>query len=92
MDFVAQNHPKWSGRQVVEKLHRLSKFSSLRNKGLAGHGFKGIGKPDLETAWGRDPDTIVPFLETIYQALFEQNVSASPYTDVNALIHKILAS
>lgn len=91
-DFFTRNDhaaiPLWP---AVEKLHRLSGVADLRNKGLAGHGFQGIGKEDLDAAWGEDADGILPLMEQVFQALFGYPVGDSPYDGLNEVLLKLLA-
>jgi len=85
--FFTQSDPAWSRQQmVVDDLLRLSSVSDLRNRGLAGHGFEGIGRPDLEEAFGEPPESIVPHLKRIYERIFGEPVGESPYDEANALI------
>ncbi|MFQ6102120.1 MAG: hypothetical protein ACE5OS_12925 [Anaerolineae bacterium] len=92
VDCFVRHDPKWAAlRPVVIDIHRLSAVAALRNKGLAGHGFQGIGKEDLDRAFGKDADQIVPFLEQIYTGLFDHPVGPDPYETVNALICERLA-
>jgi hypothetical protein len=84
--FVAGGEPWGYLEGAVENLHRLSRVANLRNRGLAGHGFQGIGREDLRAAFGDDPDRIVPLLEAVYAEIFGQDVGESPYEAVNELI------
>lgn len=87
VNFFVDNEPTWADRrEVMDGLYRLSSFGSLRNKGLAGHSFQGIGKPDLTAAFEEDADHIVPLLETIYTGLFGVDLPEDPYAAANALI------
>lgn len=92
-DFFTRNDPAAIPlRPVVEDLHRLSVVADLRNKGLAGHGFQGIGKEDLDAALGEDADGIFPLLERVYQALFGRPVGDSPYDELNKMVLSLLSS
>lgn len=92
VDFFVQRGDPWVELgDPVEKLHRLSAVAELRNKGVAGHGFQGIGREDLEDAFGEDPDAIVPLLEDIYAAIFHTQLGRTPYQAVNVLIRDLLS-
>lgn len=92
VEFFVERDPDWAFLSgVVEDVHRLSSLARLRNKGLAGHGFQGIGREDLEAAWGEDPDRILSLLEEIYAAVFDRPVGPSPYETVNRFIRDCLA-
>lgn len=91
VDFFVQHSEEWAGFETtVVDLHRLSRVARLRNKGLAGHGFEGIGQGDLREAFGDDPSQIIPFLEQIYSELFDANLERGPYESVNDLILNVL--
>jgi len=93
VDFFTQHDPHWTGlRSVVESTHRLSAVAKLRNKGLAGHGFVGIGKEDLDQQFGGDADQIIPLLRQIYEAIFGQPVKPNPYVAINGLLSELLAA
>jgi hypothetical protein len=89
--FVASGGPWAHLEDPVRGLHRLSALARLRNKGLAGHGFEGIGRDDLRAAFGGDADRIVPLLDEIYGAVFDRSLPESPYEAVNELILALLA-
>ncbi len=87
VDFYVDTDASWEHLDdLVAKLFRLSAFGGLRNRGLAGHGFRGIGKPDLTKVFDEDADQVVPLLETIYADLFDRPLGESPYVAVNRLI------
>jgi hypothetical protein len=87
VDYYVQHDPQWDHwRSTADDLHALSTVSELRNKGLSGHGFKGIGRPDLEAAFGGSLDTLLDHLAHIYAALFDQTPGTDPYAAVNELI------
>jgi len=93
VDFYVDVDPDWREKtQAVSGLHRLSTVAQLRNKGIAGHDFKGIGKPNLEEAFGEPAENIVPLLEQVYEQVFGRPVSESPYDAVNALILDLLGT
>ncbi len=92
VNFFVQRHRQWSKYQpTVDAFYQLSKVAGLRNKGLAGHGFQGIGKQDLDNAWGKDADTILSSLVNMYEDLFDQPIGPNPYAAVNGLILDLLA-
>lgn len=93
VDYFVQHDAQWTHwRQVAGDIHRLSSVAQLRNKGLAGHGFQGIGKQDLSEAFDDDADHILPLLEKIYNAVFEREIGANPYDAANDLIREILSA
>ncbi len=90
VDFFVQSDPAWTGwRTVAQDLHRLSALADLRNKGLAGHGFEGIGREDLEAAFGQPPDTLPVFLDGLLTALFDQDPGPDPYQAVNEVLTRL---
>ncbi len=91
VDFFIANDPSWKPlHQTVHDLHSLSRVSQLRNKGLAGHGFQGIGREDLAEAFDDDPDEIAPLLKKIYGHIFGYAPGPSPYEGVNELLGSLL--
>ena len=92
VDHFVQHNPEQAALQpVVNDIHRLSSVAALRNKGVAGHGFEGIGKEDLDRAFGDDADRIISSLRQIYAGLFDHPVGPDPYETINALICELLA-
>lgn len=75
---------RWRG--TVQALHKLSAVADLRNKGVAGHGFDGIGKKDISQAYGDTPEVLLRDLNTIYQEVFERAPGPNPYDAINILI------
>jgi len=93
VNFFVDNDPSRREKaEAADGLHRLSSVADLRNRGLAGHGFRGIGRPDLEEAFGEPAEYIVPLLERVYGEMFGKPVGASPYDAANALILGLLGS
>jgi hypothetical protein len=91
VDFYVETEEAWAEMgETVQKLRRLSSVARLRNKGLAGHGFEGIGRADLAEAFDDSPDEIVPLLEAVYVSIFNRPVDESPYDAVNAMIEDLL--
>ena len=81
---------KWHG--AVTRLHRLSAVADLRNKGVAGHGFDGIGEEDITQAYGGTPDVLLQDLRATYQDVFGHEPGANPYDAINDLILKLIQS
>ncbi|MFZ4816432.1 MAG: hypothetical protein ACOYL5_17990 [Phototrophicaceae bacterium] len=75
---------------TLELIFRLSGVADLRNKGIAGHGFEGFGKDDLEESYGDSVETLLNNLSVIYSAVFEMELPPSPYDQVNTLIRQLL--
>ncbi len=89
--FFIETDPQWRPMApIAQKLHRLSSVANLRNAGLAGHGFQGIGKQDLDRAFGEDSASIVPMLEETYEDMFGQSVGPSPYSTINQRLYALL--
>ncbi len=88
--FIARGEPWDRLRAAVDALHRLSSVADLHHKGLAGHGFEGISRTDLEHEFGQDPDRIVLLLEEIYNTLFTAELGDSAYETLNGLILGLL--
>lgn len=88
--FVARGEPWAHLVEPVRELHRLSSVAHLRNRGLAGRGFEGIGRSDLEDAFGQNPNQIVPLVEEIYEAIFTAELGENPYEALNQLILSFL--
>jgi len=90
-EFFAEHAPEWAkARSLLKRIERISDVARLRNKGLAGHGFEGVGLEDLERAFGDGPDTIISHLEDIYAAVFEQVIGSSPYETINEVVVELL--
>lgn len=82
---------QWSAwRDVADQLFRLSSVADLRNRGIAGHGFEGIGREDLETAYGHPAEHILDDLQDIFEAVFADRPGPDPYDTVNTLIKGLL--
>jgi hypothetical protein len=91
VDYFVQHVPDWTVlKTIVPEIHRLSRVARLLNKGLAGHGFEGIGRQDLAVAFGDEADRIISVVEDIYTTVFEAPLDASPYDRVNDLILELL--
>lgn len=91
VDYFVQNVPEWSHWQgVADQLHALSAVADLRNSGLAGHGFRGIGETDIEDAFGGTAADLLACLTTIYETIFEDAPGDDPYAAVNALLDAIV--
>lgn len=91
VDFFMQASTEWQKwQQAVISLHQLSNVADLRNKGLAGHGFRGIGLTDVEDQYGQPASTMIEDLKKIYDATFGQSVGQSPYTALNNMVLAML--
>jgi len=91
MDFFVQTRDPWKRWHTsAQQLHRLSAVADLRNKGVSGHGFDGIGQDDLEQAYRQPVGTLLADLRAIYEALFEQPPGPNPYDAINALILELI--
>ncbi len=77
-------------RQVADKIFRFSRVADLRNKGVAGHGFDGIGQEDLEAAYGAGEDVLIENLRQIYEALYGSPPAEDPYIAINTLILSLI--
>lgn len=78
---------KWKHwRGTVQALHKLSAVADLRNKGVVGHGFDGIGEEDVSQAYGSTPEVLLQDLNAIYQDVFKRAAGHNPYDAINALI------
>ncbi|MEW6578012.1 MAG: hypothetical protein AB1435_02340 [Chloroflexota bacterium] len=87
VDFFVQTQKSWKcWHASAQQLHRLSAVADLRNKGVSGHGFDGIGQDDLEQAYAAPVDKLLDDLRAIYEALFKQPPGPNPYDAINALI------
>jgi hypothetical protein len=92
VDYFVTNEAAWHRwRASAEALHSLSKVADLRNKGLAGHGFRGIGKQDVENAFGGPYEKMVETLVAIFASLFGRSPQTSPYDAVNELVLRLVA-
>jgi len=91
VEYFVQHDPAWDNqRATVEKLFTLSRVADLRNKGLAGHGFDGIGLEDLEEAYAGSAESLLEQLRTIYTGIFGKPPSEDPYQAINALLVEII--
>lgn len=91
VDFFVQTRDPWKGWHGASKqLHRLSAVADLRNKGISGHGFDGIGQDDLEQAYEQPVEVLRQDLESIYEALFGQLPGPNPYDAINAVILELV--
>jgi hypothetical protein len=90
VDFYVRDAAWSQRREAAAKIHRLSRLAKLRNKGISGHGFEGVGKADLDVAFDDDAEHIVPHLEEIYQAVFDHPLGDNPYERINTLCRDLL--
>lgn len=87
VDFFVQTQARWKHWHTCTKqLFQLSDVADLRNKGISGHGFDGIGQDDLELAYRKPIDTLLGDLKAIYEAIFAHPPGPNPYDAINALI------
>lgn len=87
VDFFVQTQARWKHWHTCTKqLFRLSDVADLRNKGISGHGFDGIGQDDLEKAYEKSIDALLADLHAIYEAIFAHPPGPNPYDAINALI------
>ena len=87
--FVRQEvWKRWRG--AAEQIHRFSSVADLRNRGIAGHGFEGIGRADLEDAYGKDVQTLLADMEQAYESIFGQPPGENPYDIVNDLLGELI--
>lgn len=87
VDYFIQQ-PGWTHWQgTTEKIFRLSSVADLRNKGIAGHGFEGISRKDIEDAYGDNSEQLIAHLKEIYNDVFpEAAIGDNPYDTINKLI------
>lgn len=91
VEYFVEHEPRWKHRRaVVDRLFSLSAVADLRNKGLSGHGFNGIGREDLEAALGDSADALLDLLRRIYTEIFDVPPGEDPYQAVNTLLVKII--
>ena len=67
-------------------------MAELRNRGLSGHGFRGIGRFHVEEAYGATIDELLEQLEEIYRMLFQRRVEDSPYAVLNEVLQQLIWS
>lgn len=91
VEYFVEHDPRWKHlRAVVDRLFSLSAVADLRNKGLSGHGFNGIGREDLEAALGDSAAALVDRLRRIYTEIFEVEPGEDPYRAVNTLLVELI--
>lgn len=90
VDFYVTK-PDWAHwQEATEKLFALSEVADLRNKGISGHGFEGIGQEDLERDYGADMDTLLNDITQIHNVVFNTQIGDNPYIAINALIRDLI--
>lgn len=93
VDFFVTYDAQWHEWQhTALRLHALSKVAELRNRGLSGHGFRGIGRFHVEEAYGATIDELLEQLEEIYRMLFQRRVEDSPYAVLNEVLQQLIWS
>ncbi len=92
VDFFVKNQQEWQHwRQAAESLHGLTNLAELRNKGISGHGFQGIGEEDILEAYGIDEiDDLVRDLKEIYRIVFGDELLNNVYDEINKVCRDII--
>ncbi len=91
--FFVQHRKEWARyKDAADTVQRLSAVAKLRNKGLAGHGFVGIARADLSSAFGRDASEILPLMEETCEDLFGHKIGQSPYEAANKMLLDLIQS
>lgn len=92
VDYFVQHDTNWQHWQrVTEQIHGLSKLADLRNKGIAGHGFEGIGLDDLNAAYGASVATqLMNDLQQMYREVFDVELPPNPYESLNTICLQLL--
>jgi len=91
VDYLLQQGVRTEWAPAATALHSLSRVAELRNRGLSGHGFQGISRQKVETAYGQPLPNLLEQLREIYQIIFRKAVGDSPYDQVNQLLHRFVA-
>ena len=87
--FVLQ--PEWAHwRDAAEGNFAFSSVADLRNKGVAGHGFEGISRQNLEDAYGQPPEAIVQAMTQVYELVFDKPTGENPYDVLNRQVEALL--
>jgi|GEM_PF-1170963 len=88
--FVTQT-PDWKHLQTtIDQLFLLSSVADLRNKGIAGHGFEGVSRADIEAKYEHSLESLIDNLKQIYKDVFEVEVPDNPYDALNTLIMSLI--
>lgn len=91
VDYFVTHEPQWAElKDPVEEVFKLSSVAELRNKGIAGHGFEGVGDEDIVKSYGAPSKEIILRLKQVYQQIFGDALAESPYTKVNELITALI--
>ena len=90
VEYFAQSGSRVEWQPVLEDIFRLSHAADLRNRGIAGHGFDGISRADLEVAYGDSIETLLEDLRSIFDSVFGQPPGESPYARLNAMVEQLL--
>lgn len=84
VEYFVTNTDEWAHwKDPTMQIFRLSSVADLRNKGISGHGFEGIGKQDIEREFGEDMDALFTLLESIFTNVFETSLGDNPYDIIN---------
>lgn len=86
VDFYLQDAQWAHWRESATQIFRLSRVADLRNKGVAGHGFEGIGLEDIENAYAADVQTLTAQMTAVYCTIFANELMPNPYDQLNTMI------
>lgn len=90
VDYYVQQ-PEWTHWQnAAESNFAFSAVADLRNKGVAGHGFEGISRQDLEDAYGQPADAILESMAAIYDLVLDKMPGENPYNILNREVETLL--
>lgn len=89
--FVGREDSRRHWQETAKDLHSLSRVAELRNRGLSGHGFRGISSANVEEAYGAGVDQMLERLDLIYTTLFGGKPGESPYEAVNHLLRRLIS-
>jgi hypothetical protein len=90
VEFNVQQTPWQHLQNTIENIFKLSSVADLRNKGISGHGFDGIGEPDLINAYGGDVHDIIVNMKEIFTTIFDKSIDDNPYEELNRLIRDLI--
>lgn len=90
VDYFVQQTDWAHWQETVEKIFRFSSVADLRNRGIAGHGFEGIGREDIEDSYGDNIEQLIIHLKEIYKDVFNEAIDNNPYETINKFIRELL--
>ncbi len=90
VEYFAQVGSRRDWQPVLDQIFRLSRAADLRNRGIAGHGFDGISRGDLESAYGDSIEALLENLRSIFTNVFGQPPGDSPYARLNEMVEQLL--